>query len=202
MSRLIVARRGRDGTRGQALIEFTILVPVFLMLLTGLLEFGMVFAHHLTLEYGTREGARAGAALGNGGGDSATCALIDPQVVAAVERVLTSPGSPITVADVDEISIWQSNAVGAPVAGNVNVWGYTGPNSGPLVDGSKLGFTEKSRGWSACSRIKGPRGDSIGVSLSYRYKMITPLSSVMAFFGGPGATSIRMDDGTVMALHP
>jgi Flp pilus assembly protein TadG len=184
------------------LIEFTMLVPVFLMLLTGLLEFGMVFAHHLTLEYGTREGARAGAALGDGSGDATVCSTIDPQIIAAVERVIAAPGSPITVAEVSQISIWQSDANGAPVAGQVNVWSYTGPGTGPLVDGAKLRFTETSNTWSPCTRVRGPRGDSIGVSLSYRYQMITPLSSVMGFFGGPGATSLRMDDATIMALHP
>jgi hypothetical protein len=178
------------------------LVPVFLMLLTGLLEFGMVFSHHLTLEYGTREGARAGAALGDGAGDSATCATIDPQIVAAVERVIVAPGSPIDVAEVSQIRIWRSDANGAPVTGQINVWSYTGPGTGPTVDGNRLRFSQTSQSWSPCSRIRGPRGDSIGVSLSYRYRMITPLSTVMAFFGGPGATSLRMDDATVMALHP
>jgi hypothetical protein len=200
VSRLWGRRTRREG--GQALIEFTILVPVFLMLLTGLLEFGMVFSHHMTLEYGTREGARAGAALGDGSGDSAACATIDPQIVAAVERVIAAPGSPVDIGEVSRISIWESDADGVPVAGNVNIWTYTGPGTGPTVDGSRLRFSQTSQAWDPCTRIRGPRGDSIGVSLSYRYRMITPLSSVMGFFGGPGATSLRMDDATVMALHP
>ena len=41
-------------------------MPVVLILLLGMLEFGFAFSHHLTLEYATREGARMGAALANG----------------------------------------------------------------------------------------------------------------------------------------
>jgi hypothetical protein len=202
-----VSRLRRFGSRrgssdGQALIEFTVIVPVFMLLMTGLLEFGMVFAHHLTLEYGTREGARTGAALANGDGDTTVCATIDPSIVAAVERVLKAPGSPVVLSDVSQISIWRSNASGQAVAGALNLWKYTGPGTGPLVDGVKLSFSPASEPWSACSRIKGPNGDSVGVSLTYRYQMITPLANIMGFFGGPGAQSLQMDDETVMALHP
>ena len=58
--------RERDGRSGQGLVEFAILVPAFAILLFAMLEFGFVFSHHLTVEYATREGARVGAALGNG----------------------------------------------------------------------------------------------------------------------------------------
>ena len=56
----------RDRSRGQSLVEFAISVPVFVLLLFGMLEFGFAFSHNLTLEYATREGARTGAALGPG----------------------------------------------------------------------------------------------------------------------------------------
>ncbi len=43
-------------------------LPIFLLLILGTLEFGIAFDHNLTLEYATREGARTGSALANGGG--------------------------------------------------------------------------------------------------------------------------------------
>ena len=93
MSRARAARR--DRSRGQSLVEFSVLVPAFMLILFGILEFGFVFTHNLTLEYATREGARTGAALADGGGNAAACNTIDAQIIAAVERVITSPGSPI-----------------------------------------------------------------------------------------------------------
>ena len=72
------------------------IVPLFLVLLLGILEFGMVFDHVLTISYATREGARTGAALANGSKMAeeslGTCSDVDLYVVAAVERVLDSPG--------------------------------------------------------------------------------------------------------------
>ena len=65
-----------------------------------------MFDHHITLGYASREGARVGSALANGGGQlgcgagrSPNADLVDPQVIAAVQRVLTSPGSLITLGD-------------------------------------------------------------------------------------------------------
>ncbi len=87
--------RGGHRSRGQSLVEFSLIVPVFLLILFGMMEYGFIFTHDLTLEYATREGARAGSALANGGGtlgcgtgQSPNWTQVDPQVIAAVERVL------------------------------------------------------------------------------------------------------------------
>jgi hypothetical protein len=56
--------------------------------------------------------------------------------------------------------------------------------------------------WSACNRVNGVSPDSVGVGLRYRYDMRTPLTSLLRFFGGPGATQLTISDKTVMALNP
>ena len=90
---------------------------LFVLLLLGMLEFGFMFDHHITLGYASREGARVGSALANGGGQlgcgagrSPNADLVDPQVIAAVQRVLTSPGSLITLGDDIEIRIFKADA--------------------------------------------------------------------------------------------
>ena len=55
---------GEAGESGQSLVEFAMIVTVVMLLLLGMLEFGFVFDHHLTLEYATREGARVGVGPG------------------------------------------------------------------------------------------------------------------------------------------
>ena len=54
-------------TRGQALVEFAIIVPIFMLLLFALLDFGRVIYAQQTITQDAREGARAGlvAALDN-----------------------------------------------------------------------------------------------------------------------------------------
>ena len=57
----------RAGSRGQALVEFAIIVPIFMLLLFALLDFGRVIYAQQTITQDAREGARAGlvAALDN-----------------------------------------------------------------------------------------------------------------------------------------
>jgi Flp pilus assembly protein TadG len=50
----------RDRTRGQALVEFAVIIPVFMLLLFGLLDFGRVIFAQQTITQDAREGARAG----------------------------------------------------------------------------------------------------------------------------------------------
>lgn len=189
--------RVREGhSRGQAMVEFTVIIPVFLLVLMTILEFGLVFSHHVTMEYATREGARMGAALANGS-VAFDCKDVDDQVVAAVQRVLTASGSPIDIDEIGEIRIYKSDANGRE-QGSVNVWTL---GTGPKVDGEKLMFKETSKNWNACSRNNAGFGatDSIGVSVSYRYRFITPLGNLLGIVGDP---VLAMTDRTVMALNP
>ena len=206
----------RRRSRGQAMVEYAIIVPAFVLLLMGMLEFGFVFNHNLNLEYATREGARTGAALANGGtsncpvagntdGASITNPDIDAYIIAAVQRVLTSPGSPIDITQVSTIKIWKNDPAnpGVPISGEVNTWTNTGAGSGPTVDGVALTFTQTTRNWHVCERNNSNvPPDSIGVSLNYTYKMITPLAAVLKFFGPGGVATLPMADQTVMALNP
>src|SRR3989337_2626478 len=62
MPRLIRARR-KNGEKGQALVEFTLLVPIFLLLLFAIIDFGMGFYSWITVTNAAREGARLGVVM-------------------------------------------------------------------------------------------------------------------------------------------
>ena len=203
----------RRGQNGQSLVEFTLIIPVFLLILFGMIEFGFVFTHDLTVEYATREGARAGAALANGadpnGCSGTNWKTVDPLVIAAVERVLQSPGSQVVIANVSQIVIYEANpTTGANDQGLQDVWTYS-PGAGPVPLGSTdhLNFVDSSYpngdAWKACARSNAlPSPNSIGVSLTYTYAFQTPLASVMRFFGGAGSATLTLTDKTVMQLNP
>lgn len=184
---------------GQGLVEFALSVTVLLGLLMGMLEFGLAFTHNMTLEYATREGARVGSALVNGGGplgcgagQSPNQATVDPLIIAAVERVLTSPGSAVQLANIPSIRIYKATATGAE-AGPVDVWTQT-LGTGPIPPGGTqaLNFSPSSTSWQPCSRnnsTASPGPESIGVSLNYSYRATT-------------GVTIPMSDKTVMSLNP
>jgi Flp pilus assembly protein TadG len=51
-------RRRRPRTRGQALVEFAVVLPVFLLILSGILDFGFLLYSRMTVISSAREGAR------------------------------------------------------------------------------------------------------------------------------------------------
>jgi hypothetical protein len=193
----LMRRRREAAERGQSLVEMGLILPLLVLIVIGTLEFGFVFDHHLTLEYATREGARAGAALANGGVGPPGCAGasdVDPRIVAAVQRVLTSPGSPVDVSDVSEIHIYRAGPNGEEL--QVNVWRHSA-GMGPSVDGVPLNFIEQSVAWPACNRNNtAVNTQSVGVSIFYTYAYQTPFRFV---FGDAG---LAMTDRTVMQLNP
>ena len=46
--------------KGQAMVEFAIILPILLLLVMGITEFGMMMNSYLSVQNATREGARAG----------------------------------------------------------------------------------------------------------------------------------------------
>lgn len=46
--------------KGQSLVEFAIVLPLILLILLGIAQFGMMFNSYLTIQNATREGARVG----------------------------------------------------------------------------------------------------------------------------------------------
>jgi len=60
-------RRLLTTTRGQSLVEFSLVLPVLLIMVFGIIDFGMGLRSYISLTNATREGARF-AAVGNPAG--------------------------------------------------------------------------------------------------------------------------------------
>jgi hypothetical protein len=174
---------------GQSTTELALLLaPILLIIVFGLVELAGLMSDAMAMSSASREGARMGGALVNGGGalgclsgQSPNAATVDPNIVAAVERVLTGTGNRINLADVNEIRIWKSTATGAETTGLVNVWTYQ-LNGGPVIDGDALDFVQQSQPWLPCVRNNVSPADSIGVTVSYTYRARTPLRYFMPVF--------------------
>ncbi len=199
----------RESDRGQGLVEFALVLPLFLLILLSTLEFGTAFNHNLTVGLATREAARTGAALASGG--VTTCSggndpsNVDRQIIGGAQRVLKSPGSDVVMSHITQIRIFKANAAGAQIGSYVNVWTYT-PGAGPDLDPGSgldiLDFSQQSVAWPACSRVNGLTPDSIGVAIRYNYFLVTPLGSLMNFLHRTEPNPIVMNDQTVMVLNP
>ncbi|TCS83337.1 TadE/TadG family type IV pilus assembly protein [Tepidibacillus fermentans] len=54
-------RKRIKGEEGQSLVEFTLVIPILLLLLLGIIEFGHIFYAYLLIENASRDGARYGS---------------------------------------------------------------------------------------------------------------------------------------------
>src|SRR3981081_4208162 len=68
-TRAAAVRLFRRAEWGQAVVEFALLLPpLMLILVFGMVEMGSALSHNMTIAASTREGARMGSNLANGGG--------------------------------------------------------------------------------------------------------------------------------------
>lgn len=93
------------GERGTALVEMALVLPVFLLILLGIVEFGLAMNAHVTVQHAAREGARLGI-MGASDADIAARVRdrafpIDPSklgISVSPEPSLRQRGEPLTVA--------------------------------------------------------------------------------------------------------
>jgi Flp pilus assembly protein TadG len=63
--------RATQGDRGAAAVEFALVVPVLLMILFGIIDYGLFFNNSLSVKQGVREAARQGVVANYG----STCSM-------------------------------------------------------------------------------------------------------------------------------
>lgn len=196
------------------MVEFALILPVLLFLVLGMVEMGFAISNNTSIVTATRQGARVGAELVNGSptyscSDSSGAALVDDQIMLAVEGVLTSPGSLVTVAKVNSIDIFEVNGTtGAPVVDSnnhayENEWvpgttTFTINSTQQIVDFALGTQPSGTAAWLASSRCGSAPAPGIGVRINYTYSFVTPLGSLIPAFGA----SLKMTDQTIMALEP
>jgi hypothetical protein len=85
----------KDGNeRGAAMVEMAIVVPIFILLVFGMLEFGLAFKNKLTMNHAVSAGARRATVLGND-------ASADIEILTAFEEGLVGATSVDNVQYVD-----------------------------------------------------------------------------------------------------
>jgi len=76
---VLVICRFLRSSRGQALVEFALILPFLLMVLLGIAEFGRLLNAYLVLEHAAREGVRLGATGAS-----------DAEIIQRIEEVATT----------------------------------------------------------------------------------------------------------------
>ena len=79
-------RKRRDGKRGQAMVELALALPIFFLIIFGLIDLGRAVYTYNTLSEGAREGARYGSVQARAFDDT-TRAGVEAHVISLLEAV-------------------------------------------------------------------------------------------------------------------
>jgi len=186
----------RSG-RGQALVEFALVFPIFIVVLLGIIEFAFLFNALLSVNYSARDAALAAAEAGDGVG--ADCVILD-----AVDAAIGAPTSDNRIVKVE---IYQATAAGVLVPGKLTTYARGGTTSGAAcgTTGLSVPYTRTANGYpeaTRCNVLAGcPSGsttvDNVAVRVTYTHTYVTPLQN---FLGGGG--TLTFDRTSVMRMEP
>lgn len=195
--------RRRRRARGQALVEFALVFPIFLIMMMGFIEFAFMFNALLSAGHASRDSALIAAEAGN-------AAYADCKILQAVEADMAAPVNP---AQIQQVQIYLTDAYGNYLdsSGNITTLGAlnqagdtytrTGSTSCQLPDRTTLtvpysiqgsvNYTPSTR----CNVVAGcPDAthplDTIAVKITYRHTWVTPLSNLLNLTGS-GITLVQ-----------
>lgn len=168
--------RTSDGKRGQGLVEFALVLPLFLLLIFGLIDIGRLVYMNSVLSQAAREGARTASVEASWLGSSdpscnapngpvcpADIATLQAHVVAAVNRMVAPFGS------IPSNKVYISCVASSPPTG-----AWTTANPSPCVNRAS--------------------GNLVSVRVLLTFSPITPVAS--GFVGSPtlaGSATMAID---------
>jgi hypothetical protein len=174
-------RPARDREAGQTLVEFAIVLPVFLLMVFGLIDVGRLVYTNSTLSQAAREGARLAAAEARWIGSNHPACVDDESGITSAR-----PGAHVCPVDVAAFKSHVAEAVErmtvavGPIA-VVSVSCNDGSVSDPAPSGA---WTEASGGNGCQDGLGNPvsnEGELVSVRLEYTYDLFTPIvSSIIA----------------------
>ena len=210
------SRQGRH--KGQSLVEFALVFPLFIVLLLSIIEFMFLFNAQLSLNYATRDAALVAAEAG--ARPDADCLIlqqIDRDLNAPTDetRVITvhifsatETGGQLTVPKEQTYTRISGGGTGttcdtSPIPSNTSSYLAGVTNYPALIRCSDLDRSTCSAGFTGPSNTG---GDIIGVRIDYGYRFVTPVGSAMTLIGGGaplwGGTGMTMSVGNAMRMEP
>lgn len=196
--RTVDGRDRREKSRGQALVEFALVFPIFFTLILGVIEFAFVFNALLSVNYAARDAALAAAEAGDTSG--ADCVILQ-----AVESAM---GPPTNENRIQSVEIYEANANGGQI-GSPTTYTRTSSTVCNFLDGTTAtvpynrtanGYPEANRCniLGGCDPLLTDSVDNIAVRITYTHVWVTPLRNFVG--GNPGG--LTFDRSSVMRMEP
>lgn len=185
MNACVRAPRRSRRSAGQALVEFSLVLPIFILILMGLIDGGRFVYTDATLSQAAREAARVGAVEAGWVG----IPLSTPGCVASLSAVgATNPGAhvcPATVAAMKTDIVTAANTMIAGLGSITSANVFLSCNTGAATDPTPTGNWTETSGGNGCVDGTGnaiaTQGDVISVRITFTFTPITPAFSAINF---------------------
>jgi Flp pilus assembly protein TadG len=186
-------------------VEFSLVIPLFLVLLMAVIEFAFLMNGQLAINYATRDAALIAAEAGNAGLDAQSDDLADCVILQKIQQDVTAPAN---TSNISQVQIYWTNASGQPLdtGGNVTTFGSPTQAANVYVPGSTTctfpdsttltvpykETTSRYPSSSRCNAILGTAAgclaghsglDTIGVQVTYQDAWKTPLHNLIGLMG-------------------
>jgi Flp pilus assembly protein TadG len=183
---------GEPRERGAVLVEAALVIPILVMLVVGIAEFGFAYRDRLTVQTAGRTGARVGTTLGAN-------AQSDYNILQGVKSALGS----IPLAKVEKIIVYKSTTANGAVpaacltsgsqSGSCNVYTSAALSAATTSFGCGTGALDTA--WCPTTRETDQADglDYLGVYLQVRHDF---------FSGFLGRREVVLKDTTVLRLEP
>lgn len=170
----------RDREQGQGLVEMAVILPIFLLIIFGLLDVGRLVFTNSSLSQAAREGARLAAAEASWVGVTTTTSCVPDASYISDAR----PGAHICPLDAAAFRSHVLEAVNRMTAGVGAISAlHLSCNAGDAADPAPSGMWTEASGGNGCQDgsggANGASGDLVSVRVEYTYQVFTPLLSSM-----------------------
>jgi hypothetical protein len=183
-------------SRGQTLVEFALVFPIFMLLLMGTIEFALGFNAVLSVNYATRDAAQVASTGGSMVG-------MDCVILRTLESDIEAPADSSRI---QQVQIFRSNKVGDVVGGAITTYVRTGTSPLTCPEGVvTLPYTRTANLYpeaTRCNVLAGCGGgneiDHLGVRVTYGHRLVTPVGSFLPAVGG----TMTVERTHAMRLEP
>jgi hypothetical protein len=190
--------------RGATLIEFALIVPLLLLLVFGIIEFGFVFNADSNVNQAARAGGRTAAILstdpqmGFRAAEAAANSLgIEPASIVGTPTVCVGRFDPSTpnacTQNVTQVSLVHLGTAGSPV------WTVQNGNDAPGVYPANDGWPLSQRHFGCAQNSQPGTYDKVVVHVSIKHKLIIP-GLFSGFLGGTNTPTVSAT--SVFQLEP
>jgi len=184
------------GERGQAIVEFALILPLLVLLVVGIIEFSMLLNARNTVSFASRDGSMLAAEGGSRAGtDCVVLQMIESDIVA-----------PARAFRLTQVKVYWSDQNGNEIGSNHNLYTRSGSMTCDYGDGSSItvpytlafaGYIEDVR----CDVLGGCGGthtslDTVGVEITYVHPWLTSFARVT------GSTAMTFTVSNTTRIEP